>query len=121
MRDNVNLTGFVDLLAERTKPKPKKFAELLLAKQEEAVALALEEAPGPRQVEEKDVVADSMHKNKKPKARFEPLGQNVKILQRRETEVSREMDVGRWKVIERELGKRGLPVYPARRSEAKPW
>jgi hypothetical protein len=35
---------------------------------------------------------------------------NVMILTRRETPVDKEMEVGRWKVIERELRERGLPV-----------
>lgn len=126
MRDNLNLTDFVELFAERTKPKPKKFAELLLAKQEEALTTALEEedpqtsASPPQQIEEKDATGHK-NKDKKQKPKFEPLGQNVKILPRRETEISLEKEVGRWKVIERELEKRGLPVYPGKRRGGETW
>lgn len=35
---------------------------------------------------------------------------NVEILDRRYTPIDREKEVGRWKVIERELERRGLPV-----------
>ena len=35
---------------------------------------------------------------------------NVRILMRRETPVDRDKAVGRWKVIEKELKARGLPV-----------
>lgn len=35
---------------------------------------------------------------------------NVKIMRRRETPIDREIEIGRWKVIERELEARGLPV-----------
>lgn len=35
---------------------------------------------------------------------------NVEILDRRYTPIDREKEVGRWKVIEKELHRRGLPV-----------
>ena len=35
---------------------------------------------------------------------------NVMVLSRRETPVDKEKEVGRWKVIEKELQERGLPV-----------
>lgn len=35
---------------------------------------------------------------------------NVQIFDRRHTPIDKEKEVGRWKVIERELQKRGLPV-----------
>lgn len=35
---------------------------------------------------------------------------NVKIFDRRQTPIDQEKEVGRWKVIEEELTKRGLPV-----------
>ena len=39
------------------------------------------------------------------------MGQsNVMVAPRRETPVDKEKEVGRWKVIERELRERGLPV-----------
>ena len=54
----------------------------------------------------------------KPKNLYEKLmekghlmGQsNVMVAPRRETPVDKEKEVGRWKVIERELRERGLPV-----------
>jgi len=47
----------------------------------------------------------------KPKKRpLRALGPNVMVLTRRETPVDKEKEVGRWKVIERELQARGLPV-----------
>ena len=66
-------------------------------------------------------VADILgHLATPPKARrlIEALAQkqslfelpNVKIYGRRVTPVDKERDVGRWKVIEEELSKRGLPV-----------
>ena len=35
---------------------------------------------------------------------------NVMVLPRRETPVDKEKELGRWKVIEKELKERGLPV-----------
>lgn len=35
---------------------------------------------------------------------------NVKVFDRRVTQIDRERQLGRWKVIEKELEKRGLPV-----------
>jgi len=35
---------------------------------------------------------------------------NVEIFPRRHTPIDKEKEVGRWKVIERELQKKGLPV-----------
>lgn len=51
----------------------------------------------------------------KPKRKLQPLGPNVMVLPRRETPVDKEKEVGRWKLIEKELTERGLPVlgkYP---------
>ena len=42
---------------------------------------------------------------------------NLKIMDRRETPVDKEKEVGRWKIIEAELKERGLPVL-GRLSEA---
>jgi hypothetical protein len=36
---------------------------------------------------------------------------NVKVIGRKVTDVDKERSVGRWKIIEAELIKRGLPVY----------
>ena len=35
---------------------------------------------------------------------------NIQIYNRRYTPIDKEKEVGRWKVIEKELGKRGLPI-----------
>lgn len=58
----------------KTKPKPKKLAEILLG---QADLLALP---------------------------------NVEIFERRYTPIDKEKDVGRWKIIERELKERNLPL-----------
>ncbi|MCJ1477174.1 hypothetical protein MMC13_005845 [Lambiella insularis] len=71
--DHIKVVG--DLVEHLTeKPKPKKLAEVLVAKPE------LASVP------------------------------NVQIYERRYTPIDKEKEVGRWKVIERELQKRGLPV-----------
>jgi len=36
---------------------------------------------------------------------------NVRVMPRRITPVDKEVEVGRWKVIEKELTERGLPVF----------
>ena len=46
----------------------------------------------------------------KPRRKIEPLGPNVMVLSRRETPVDKEKEIGRWKLIEKELTERGLPV-----------
>ncbi|RVX67264.1 hypothetical protein B0A52_09301 [Exophiala mesophila] len=48
------------------------------------------------------------------KRRLQPLGANVVVHPRRETPVDKEKEVGRWKVIVKELEKRQLPI-PGRR------
>ena len=58
----------------RQKPKPKKLAEILLARSD-LISLP-----------------------------------NVEVFDRRYTPIDREKEVGRWKIIEAELQKRGLPV-----------
>ena len=40
---------------------------------------------------------------------------NVKFMPRKITEIDRETEVGRWKVIKAELKRKGLPVYPDKR------
>ena len=63
-------------------------------------------------------LAVSLGKEPKPKRIAETLVQskevvrlpNVQILPRRYGLIEREMEVGRWKVIQEELEKRGLPV-----------
>ena len=113
IRGNKTLTTFIDLLTQTAKPKPKKFAEILLAKQEKALDFAAQE-----KLEQDFVVAaisaesEPLSQPDKRRPRFQPFGANVAILPRRETKVDREMEVGRWKVIKKELEDRGLPVYP---------
>jgi len=46
--------------------------------------------------------------------RKKAMGGNVMVLPRRETPIDKEKEVGRWKVIERELRARGLPVMGTR-------
>ena len=72
------VTDVVSHLSE--KPKPKKLAQVLLAR---------------------------------PDLMTLP---NVEIFERRHTPIDKEKEVGRWKVIEAELVKRGLPVTGHRMS-----
>ncbi|OCT50896.1 hypothetical protein CLCR_08635 [Cladophialophora carrionii] len=118
LRGNKPLVAFIDLLTQSAKPKPKKFAEVLLAKQKKAVDFAAREkllAEQGLQAHTGTAVptADATEAQAgKQKPKFKPLGPNVMIFTRRETQVDREMEIGRWKVIKRELENRGLPVYP---------
>ncbi|KIX94693.1 uncharacterized protein Z520_09739 [Fonsecaea multimorphosa CBS 102226] len=130
LRGSKSLTTFIDLLTQTAKPKPKRFAELLLAKQKKALDFAAREKLRANEVEETPFAADptlkedpTQNKVKKQRQKFQPLGPNVMIFPRRETEVDREMEVGRWKVIRRELENRGLPVYPIPRlvPEGEAW
>ena len=128
MRGNKDLLTFVDLLTQTAKPKSKTFAEVLLAKQKKALDFAararLEGTSPPVQppAAVPSDVADPIdelvaevfqqpQKQKKQKPTFQPLGPNVTIVPRRQTYQDREMEVGRWKVIKKELENRGLPVY----------
>ncbi|OAG39462.1 hypothetical protein AYO21_06290 [Fonsecaea monophora] len=134
LRGNKPLTTFVDLLTQSAKPKPKKFAELLLAKQKKALDFAAKERTdaqiGETPMAEQTLKAVSGPQNdaiqktpRKQRQKFQPLGPNVMIFPRRETEVDREMEIGRWKVIKRELENRSLPVYPLPRlvPEGEAW
>ncbi|KIW86902.1 uncharacterized protein Z519_12524 [Cladophialophora bantiana CBS 173.52] len=123
LRGSKPLTTFVDLLTQTAKPKPKRFAELLLSKQKKALDFAAREqlraeAEGTPFSDQAEEAISGQSKNptqkkaKKQRQKFQPLGPNVMIFPRRETQVDREMEVGRWKVIKRELEDRGLPVYP---------
>ncbi|KIV84471.1 hypothetical protein PV11_00247 [Exophiala sideris] len=96
IRNNKTVTEFVGLLTESARPKPKKTADVLIAKQQKALDLAA----GAREVE----VSKTSRKTR------QPLGANVMVLSRRETPVDKEKEIGRWKVIERELKSKGLPV-----------
>ncbi|KAI1618935.1 hypothetical protein EDD36DRAFT_45676 [Exophiala viscosa] len=93
IRNNKTVAEFVSLLTESAKPKPVKTADVLIAKQQKALDLA--------------ALARQMEASK---PRRQPLGPNVMVLSRRETPVDKEKETGRWKVIERELKSRGLPV-----------
>lgn len=96
IRNHKTLAEFIDLLTHATKPKPQKTADILVAKQQKALDLATAQ----RNVETSE-----------PKRKIrQPLGANVLVLSRRETPVDKEKEIGRWKVIERELKARGLPV-----------
>ncbi|EXJ80694.1 hypothetical protein A1O3_06978 [Capronia epimyces CBS 606.96] len=95
LRGNKTVLDFVELLTQSSKPKPKSVAEALIAKQKQALGL---DAPAPTSAKPKKA------------AQPLPLGPNVMVLSRRETPVDKEKEVGRWKVIERELRARGLPV-----------
>ncbi len=118
IQGNKTLTTFIDLLTQTVKPKPKKFAEILLAKQEKALDFLEQERLLVEQGELDSTVATILIESEplsqpvKRKPRFEPFGPNVMISPRRETKVDREMEIGRWKVIKKELEDRGLPVYP---------
>jgi hypothetical protein len=118
LRGNKPLIGLIDLLTQSAKPKPKKFAEVLLAKQKKAVDFATREKllaeQGLQPHTDTVVPANEATKSNgiKQKPKFTPLGPNVMVFTRRETQVDREMEIGRWKVIKRELENRGLPVYP---------
>lgn len=120
------MTNFIDLLTQSAKPKPKKLAEILVAKQRKALdfanqsrllARAQEEQPLQQQISVESANRATEEETertlkKKQQKRFQPLGPNVMILPRKVSEVDKEMEVGRWKVIERELIARGLPVMP---------
>ncbi|OAP59783.1 hypothetical protein AYL99_04785 [Fonsecaea erecta] len=134
LRSGKPLTTFVDLLTQTAKPKPKRFAELLLAKQKKALDFAAREKLRAEAGETRSSIQTETEKSvrpedpaqakvKKQRPSFQPLGPNVMIFPRRETEVDREMEVGRWKVVKRELENRGLPVYPLPRlvPEGEQW
>jgi hypothetical protein len=111
MRSNTDILTFIDLLTETEKPKPKGFAEELLAIQNEALELADRASKTPHTSNPASDGTTALHAkgNKTPK--IQPLGPNVTISTRRETQQARETEVGRWKVIKKELLNRGLPVY----------
>ncbi|KIW16856.1 hypothetical protein PV08_04046 [Exophiala spinifera] len=100
VRGNKSLAEFVSLL-DNTKPKPQKTAEVLIAKQTKALNFAANA----------ESTAESSVENCAPKRKVpQPLGPNVMVLSRRETPVDKEKEIGRWKVIARELQAKGLPV-----------
>jgi len=109
MRTNKSLLDFVNLLDTASKPKPQKTADILIAKQLKALrwtAKAEDESQALPDPESKSEVENTKPKRKVP----QPLGPNVMVLSRRETPVDKEKEIGRWKVIERELRAKGLPV-----------
>lgn len=115
IRTDKPIPVFIDMLTEATKPKPKRFAEVLLAKQKEALDFAsqAEADSGLDAPEGGEQTATSMAwTQRKEKQNHRPLGPNVMIAPRKITETDKEMDIGRWKVIERELKARDLPLYP---------
>ncbi|KIX02458.1 uncharacterized protein Z518_08399 [Rhinocladiella mackenziei CBS 650.93] len=106
LRKNMTVTALIGLLTQSSKPKPKSVAEALVAKQKKAIAFAARAQLQDPVVPIRDVQEGSKQTRKLP----QPLGPNVMVLSRRETPVDKEKEVGRWKVIERELRDRGLPV-----------
>ncbi len=100
VRGNKPVIDFIDLLAQSLKPKPKKMADVLISEQQKALDFVTNA--------ELQQTAEGLPANRKKPLR--PLGPNVMILSRRETPVDKEKEVGRWKLIERELRARGLPV-----------
>jgi hypothetical protein len=106
-RDQSSLAGFVDHLMQhivRSKEQKRKVAETILSKHNEAL-----------QQQNQAATVDGGNANA-GKQRFQPLPPNVMVFSRRETTVDREMEVGRWKVIARELEARGLPVPGKKKS-----
>ncbi|KEF58864.1 uncharacterized protein A1O9_03707, partial [Exophiala aquamarina CBS 119918] len=100
------LAGFLDLLTRHyVQTASKTVASTLQARQEKALLAA-----------QSDQLADVNNSETEPKPRrkIEPLGPNVMVLSRRETPVDKEKEVGRWKLIEKELIERGLPVLGRR-------
>ena len=122
IQGNKTLTTFIDLLTQSAKPKPKTFAEILITKQNKALDFAAREslllqegAQVPREelstiAPSDPEIAQTMQRHKQ-RPKFKPLGPNVTIIPRRETKVDHEIEYGRWKVIKKELEKRGLPLY----------
>ena len=125
MRGNKDLVEFIDLLAQTAKHKPKKFADVLLAKQQKAVDFAAHEKLLAEQNPAAAVIDDATRTQitKKQKSKLQPFGPNVMIISRKLTQQDREIEVGRWKVIKKELESRGLPVYalPGHVPEGETW
>ena len=82
--------------------KKTTVTETLYAKQEKALSAS----NAVRVIKEKD----GQTQVQKQKNELKPLGSNVLLLSRRETPVDKHKEVGRWKLIEKELIARGLPV-----------
>ncbi|KAK5237676.1 hypothetical protein LTR47_000768 [Exophiala xenobiotica] len=109
MRNNKSLLDFVNLLDTASKPKPQKTADILIAKQLKALRWTAK--PEVESQTLPDAEATSEVENSKPRRTAPPkLGPNVMVLSRRETPVDKEKEIGRWKVIARELEAKGLPV-----------
>ncbi|KIW47877.1 uncharacterized protein PV06_00533 [Exophiala oligosperma] len=109
VRGNKSMAEFVSLL-DNTKPKPQKTAEILIAKQ--AKALNIKANADPQTLTDITKTESSVETSTpQPKRKVpRPLGPNVMVLSRRETPVDKEKEIGRWKVIARELQSKGLPV-----------
>ncbi|KAK5047226.1 hypothetical protein LTR84_006748 [Exophiala bonariae] len=96
------LSVFIDLLTRHyVQTKPKTVVSTLKARQEKALRMAAEPI---------DSVSLDRTTQAKSRRKPQPLGPNVMVLPRRETPVDKEKEVGRWKLIEKELIERGLPV-----------
>lgn len=104
------LTAFVDLLTRHyVQTAPKTVASTLKSRQEKALLAA--KSGDPMDANSENIV--------KQTGKLEPLGPNVMVLPRRETPVDKQKEVGRWKIIEKELTARGLPVL-GRHAPRKP-
>ncbi|KAG9777191.1 hypothetical protein KCU88_g4600, partial [Aureobasidium melanogenum] len=112
LRGNKTVLDFVELLTQTSKPKPKTVSEALIAKQRQALLGLDGQASTPTAIDAaKEATAARKNKSNSNKSQAsQPLGPNVMVLSRRETPVDKEKELGRWKVIERELRARGLPV-----------
>lgn len=111
LRGNKTALDFVELLTQTSKPKPKTVSEALIAKQRQALLGLDGQASTPTAIDAAKEASAARKNNKNSKSQVsQPLGPNVMVLSRRETAVDKEKELGRWKVIERELRARGLPV-----------
>ncbi|KAJ4516483.1 hypothetical protein HRR83_001817 [Exophiala dermatitidis] len=111
LRGNKTALDFVELLTQTSKPKPKTVSEALIAKQRQALLGLDGQASTPTAIDAAKEASAARKNNKNSKSQVsQPLGPNVMVLSRRETPVDKEKELGRWKVIERELRARGLPV-----------
>jgi hypothetical protein len=99
LRSNHTLTEFIGLLSVRNRSTPKNFAGVLLHTHTRA-----------RQARKETTATGSQTQSATQKAAYRPLGPNVAIFRTGESMRSRETEIGRWKVIERELADRGLPL-----------
>ncbi len=111
IREQKSILDFVDLLTQSAQPKPEKLAAALLAKQQEALELVQMDATAEIPEATSDATPARAAIRERTGDTPTPLGRNVMIIPRRETPLDKEKEVGRWKLIEKELSARGLPVW----------